>query len=388
MQMLAAAAAPRTARLAGEALAIRRCVRPRLLQAGTPAPVGPPPSASVDAWRTFLLTERCALPLTARPAGEDGPGSLGEAARPLIERQRMEEMRRVLMARAQVRELEEVAREIRAPVVLLKGGVTALHPNRAVDLNDLDVLAPHDALPRLSAALQRRGYAGRHGGALHHLPPHRKAGALAVELHRALPHVEPETLRIALDRALPVDGAPGLLRLAPADHLWHALLHLVLQHPERRSCLRDLLVVRDAAAACDGGERAEVEARIDAHGQAEMLRRVLAAAAGAQDDQALEALAATRYAGAVAAFLSGRGEPPRRLWGALLPTSAHLLEPEYGRPLRSRLLARTGQDGPLGHAARVALRAGRLAVLLPAAALLARAGRRAAVAGRASSRQG
>ena len=46
------------------------------------------------------------------------------------------------------------------------------------------------------------------------------------------------------------DGAPGLFRLVPGDHLFHVLFHNVVQHAYARGRIRDLLTIADAATQC------------------------------------------------------------------------------------------------------------------------------------------
>jgi hypothetical protein len=290
------------------------------------------------------------------------------------------DLQHVLAARAQLKLLARLVAEHRWPVVVLKGGAAVLD-GEELDVADVDVLVrPEHAQALARLVEERAGHraAGSDGAVnghkVFHLAQRVQPGSLPLEIHFRLSGMAPaEEL---WTRAVRVDSWGGTWRLAPADHLWHLLVHSSVSHVYKRGCLRDLLLVGAALERCSAGEIREVEGRIPAHSHARTLERVLGMAralrlharpvdhfAGvAAGHYLLRAHVASRglpypfvlaLSSATFALIEGDGEY-RRLWSAAraLPD----VPSDYGSAAwlerRSRRLGRT---------ARTALRVGGLA---------------------------
>jgi hypothetical protein len=183
--------------------------------------------------------------------------------RSAIEERALEELQRILMARAQLSQLETIAGDHGIPIVVLKGGVAALGQQDAVDLVDIDVLAPPSEAHALARLLDEAGYAGEGFSSTQHLRSRVRPGSLMIEVHQELDVGDPAWAVGVWDRIVPIGGMSHLLRLAPQDHLWHLLYHVGVVHPYRRSALRDLLLTGAAVAECADGEIAALTQRID-----------------------------------------------------------------------------------------------------------------------------
>ncbi|HYR11858.1 MAG TPA: nucleotidyltransferase family protein, partial [Longimicrobium sp.] len=278
---------------------------------GDGAAGAPPPDAPDEAWTVFLRVERCALPLRARVLARGT--ELPPAAAAALARRAEVELRRALSARAQLVTLSRILSPRGASALVLKGGVTVLGAD-PLDVLDVDVLVRPDQAREVAAALEQVGGHRPHGAdaapgtpGTFHLSGRAAPDAIQVEVHYALPYageVDPWA------GAVPA-GLPGILRLAPAAHLWHVLVHGVVHHPERRSTLREMLLLAAAVAACGADDLAGVEARAAAHPDAPLLLHAL---------QAARALSLGRpadpfRAAAALAYLVGAGAIPRAYRG-------------------------------------------------------------------------
>lgn len=238
---------------------------------------GPPPDAPRAAWRAFLAVERCALPLRARlPARR---ALLPPEAAAVLEAQADVELRRALSARAQLITLGRIALARGTAAIVLKGGVSVLGSDM-LDVQDVDVLVRPEDADAVASAVERAGDAHRYGtdavpgtAGTFHLAARVADDAVPVEVHYAIPYAGGADPWAG---AVPA-GPRGILRLAPALHLWHVLVHGAVHHPERRGSLRELLLLAAAVGACDAGELAEIRARAGAHPDAPPLLRALAA---------------------------------------------------------------------------------------------------------------
>ncbi|MDX2193609.1 MAG: nucleotidyltransferase family protein, partial [Gemmatimonadales bacterium] len=234
------------------------------IAAGVRAPV---PEAGEPAWHAFLRTERVARRLAALPGPSDLPTPLRALA--------VEETQRVLLARAHLAASARAAEHTDAAPIVLKGGAL-LPTDDALDVADLDLLAPEPDLPRLAAALEAAGY--RPDGPdheAHHLAARRAPDGMAIELHRWLEHVGSAPDRALLAAAESLPGAPPLRRLAPLDDAWMVLRHVTAGHPSRLGALRDALLVADAWKRLGAGGRTQLQQRIAADPLAEPLEAVL-----------------------------------------------------------------------------------------------------------------
>lgn len=339
----------------------------------TPEPP-PPPALDAGAWRVFLRRERCALALSAR-CGAAVAGDPVAAAR--LARSAAAERRRIASARRLLALLGGWLAERGATGIVLKGGAEAL--GRApVDLEDVDVLVSPALAAGAAAALDAAGLralgplpATGPGAGQWHLAPRRAPGGVRVEVHVSIPQLEGTD---AWAGAAPL--APGLGTLAPAEHLWHVLVHGAVHHPERRAALRELLLAGAAASRCSSAELDMVRSRIGAHPDASALGRLLdlaaALAAGRAPGDGFRASAATQY---LLLQLVPGARLPRRVLAAFAASAAALAAggPGY-RTLWGVRLVRDRR----GRAGRTALRAGAMAATAPAALAVALLGRRLA----------
>jgi hypothetical protein len=237
-----------------------------------------PPVLPSAAWRASLRQERCAAPVKSRVAAWREEKTLpAELSSPLEERA-LEEWQRILMARAQLHQLEQIAREHGIRIVVLKGGVAAVAQQEAVDLVDIDVLARPSEAHMLARLLDEAGYAGEGFSSTQHLRSRVRRGSLMVEVHQELDVGDPTWSAGVWNRIVPIQGMSHLLRLAPQDHLWHLLYHVGVAHPYRRSALRDLLLTSAAVAECAEGEIAALTQRIDPLPQRKVVADLLAMA--------------------------------------------------------------------------------------------------------------
>ena len=345
-----------------------------------------PPREPAEAWRLFLLAERCALPLQGRLEAA-GVRPDGDAAAVLRERATVE-LQRVLSARAELRRVAVLLRERGWPGVVLKGAACALL-GEPLDLADIDVLVRTEHAEGLAGALGGAGghrpvgahvEAGRAGQ--WHLAGMAAPSAVPVEIHYDLPQlgaVEPWEGTVETSQA-------GLRALAPPLHLWHVLVHGAFHHPERCGSLRELLLLRAALRACSPAELREVETRIDASPAHPLLRRVMAWVTGGDgetgDGDPFRAAAALRYG----LWQARRrvGEPGRRERALVTAAFSHALGHGQARLLWGRRHLSgvfTPYDAalaPLPRTLRAAGRAALLASVTPRARSLAAHARRLA----------
>ncbi|HEY0021126.1 MAG TPA: nucleotidyltransferase family protein [Longimicrobium sp.] len=374
-----------------EALVLRRWA----LHVLWDAPVPPALAAAAEAcspggWALFLGMERCALPLGRAVR----PGQVPPHGAAVLEASTLRELQRVLGARAQLRTFAAAAAERGWTVVVLKGGAAVAGGSPPLDLVDVDVLVPRDTAGEVAGFLEGRGY-DRHGhdpgvnsASFWHLAARTAPGALMVEVHFTVQGFEPIEETIA--RAVPLPERP-LLRMAPADELWHLLLHGVSHHLNRRGNLRELQLMKAALARCAPADRADVGARVAAHRDAPAMRAVLrmaewpngtapadpfaSMAAGGYLAGASRALFASRVlwsdlVDALSALLARDGAT-RRLW-ATVPARPDV---ESAHPAIARL---ERAAPPVGRAARVLQRVVRLSASFARAVPMAVRARRLA----------
>lgn len=232
----------------------------RVLAAGWTAP----PDVASGAWRRFIRAERCAVALSTRAEGD---------APPLLHALATLELQRILSARGQIEHLGQVAAEVGLRVAVLKGGLHALSPAQAVDLDDVDVLAEPGREDTIASFLDRTGYRTMSHDSPSHLGTRNAPYAVSVEVHFAIRELGPaaEPWR----RARPVPGHPGVWELAPLDHARQVLWHAVTTHPYRRSVLRDLIVIGEGDARLDEEERAGLDRLVAGDPAGKTLARTL-----------------------------------------------------------------------------------------------------------------
>ncbi|HET7229100.1 MAG TPA: nucleotidyltransferase family protein [Longimicrobium sp.] len=264
------------------------------------ADVGTPPEADAETWALFLAVERCAHPLRRSLSAAGVLERVAGPARAELDRQGVAEAMNVLAVRNEAASVARLLGRHGWQGIVLKGGAAALGGAHEVDVRDLDLLVRPEQAHPFAAELDAAGY--RHESAdfspdapnRHEMAPRTRDGSIMVDVHFALaPRLEGD----AWEGAVPL-ATPGLLRLSPANHLWHVLAHGTLHHPERRGALRDLLVAAAGVRWCTADELREVERRFEAHPRgavpARMLRMARALADGKADDH-FRREAATAY---------------------------------------------------------------------------------------------
>ncbi len=282
---------------------------PIAADAAHPAAPPFPCGVSLRGWELFLRAERCALPLSRRLRLSGADRAIPPETVRLLDAIAIEELQRVLSARARLRRLSEWALERGTTAVVLKGAVAAADARQGIDLSDVDVWVPPAAAADLIDALAgARAESPEHRMMGHHYVPIATDQLVAVEVHDRVPHAELDDGWV--DRSQPLGPEfPGLARLDPADHLWHILIHATVQHRARHGCLRDVFLIAHARSLCGAADLERVVARAKRHPSADPLLAMLDMAAidgtGAHTDPFTTA-AANRY-------LQALVRPPRRL---------------------------------------------------------------------------
>jgi len=227
------------------------------LLGGTPTP---PPTVPDPSWRLFLAREACASRLR-QAAGDLAPEPLRKAAE--------RETQLILLLRAELQELAQVANEVGVHPVVLKGGAALHDPARAVGAKDIDLLLPTSQAEILLSALDQRGWrrVGESTGL--HFGERIREGRPPVEIHplEAIPLDQG-----VLDQTTPHPLFPGLRLLASVDQAHHVAIHQVHQHPSHRGRLRDLLLLADALKAAPPASAGADQATPEVIAMAEAIR--------------------------------------------------------------------------------------------------------------------
>lgn len=214
-----------------DALRLRRWALDVLTTGARPAP-----DASPAAWGLFLRREACATRLRTR-AGSDVPAPIRDAAD--------RELQQILLLRAELDAVLDVAHAIGVAPILLKGSATLHLPDGALWAKDLDLLLEPAAAAALVQALAVRGWINRGGGNPMHYGDRAREGRPPVEVH---------TPTAVLDRRLGVQlirrstahpTLAGARLLAASDQARHVVYHQSVQHPSHRGRLRDLILLAD-----------------------------------------------------------------------------------------------------------------------------------------------
>lgn len=160
--------------------------------------------------------------------------------------------------------IQQALDDLDIPLVLLKGAgyvLAGLSCGRGRLFNDIDILVPKTALPRVEQALKLCGWISTHHDSydqryyrtwMHELPPLIHAQRRTVlDVHHA---IIPETSRLSsspaplFESAIGIEGRPGLQVLSPEDRILHSAAHLFLEGDFDQG-LRDLVdldtLVRD-----------------------------------------------------------------------------------------------------------------------------------------------
>jgi hypothetical protein len=218
-----------------------------------------------ESWALMLRAERCALPLSSTILLEKShlPAVVVDRVREVV----AQELFRNLLVRRQCDEIGSRARHRGWRLIILKGGTSVLDSSPSIDLSDLDLLVHPECLTDVREWFLSTGYREKGGSASHRLPHLIRKGCLPVELHIAIPGLgRGENLwrEVGSDK-----GGTGFHTLPPREHLWHLMLHSVVQHPNRRGRLRELYQIVSALAACsdDDVECVRSRARINRYAQ-------------------------------------------------------------------------------------------------------------------------
>lgn len=271
------------------ALALRRWALLTLASAahesGEPATGGPPPTPPAT-WKAFLEAEACALPL-ARALPASRRAALAPEIKAPLDARSSVELKRALAARGQLRTISDLASSDGLRVIALKGGV-AVGTGFDLDLEDLDLLLTLDDARRLETGLLRAGYRSQRGGSPRHLGTLFMPGGIGVDLHTTLSRAGKSVPDDLWSATLPLEGLAGIERLNPAEHLWHLLCHVAVDHPERLGRIRDLLLIARALEDCSQADVNAVKAKIAQHAIALELNRLLSTAIAMRERQPIE----------------------------------------------------------------------------------------------------
>lgn len=256
-----------------EALMLRRWALIAL--EGKPSQV---PHFSARSLSLFLEAERCFVRLKQRltTSGAVVPAFL----RAPLDTRAAEEATRVRSARRQLERIAGIARRRGWCVVVLKGGVSAIKPEDAVDMVDLDLLAPPPVARALATELREMGYRVSGAGTARHLATLSVGTELPIEIHLTLHRDGTPVDNGIWQRLRSVASIEGLRTLAAADQIWSVLDHNVMDHPERMGNTRELLLLKSAAAECSGPDWREVMARIESHSRRDILTDLVELARG------------------------------------------------------------------------------------------------------------
>lgn len=236
-----------------------------------------PGDAREAVWLAFLRQERCALPLHARlaPAGVVLPPS--HAA--VLAHETRQDAQRLLSMQAQMRTAGRLLARLGLTGMALKGGAAAAYGGPEVDVWDLDLLLPgREAAGKFVALLEAEcGYASTGADphpastGAHHMAGRTVQSQVNVEVHFTIPYLEgvPVWERVRPSRIA------GIVCPAADVHLWHMMVHAVVQHPARRGQIRELVLLRDALFRCSAQERERVLGWMRGHADAEPLGAAL-----------------------------------------------------------------------------------------------------------------
>ncbi|NNG16190.1 MAG: hypothetical protein HKM89_06875, partial [Gemmatimonadales bacterium] len=216
---------------------------------------------------------RCAVTLERLITTSGRLQSLPTEVQQVLRQRALIELRRVLSARSQLRQIGSLAREREMRPIVLKGGWYVLHEDGALDLNDIDVLLPDDHARAFAAVLDELGHKTTFSNP-RHLSARVAPQKLPVEIHLSLETGGGSPAKSLWRGIVSVPSAPGLWRLSPGDHLWHVLHHATVDHPNRRGRLRDLVLIASAVGECSQNELESVRTMVDRHGYASPLQEV------------------------------------------------------------------------------------------------------------------
>ena len=248
-----------------------------------------PPQAHARSHRYFWESERCATPLWEKLSGLGSIDDLPDELRQNLLHRVAQEGERIRSVRDQLDTVGQIARSNIWKVAVLKGAVPLAISNAPLDLADLDLLVEPDTAPDLASALDRIGYRATGHSNPRHLRARSRDGGLPLEIHTTLDLSGAPLPRRVWDGLVPIPRS-GLCRLAASEHLWHVLQHVVLDHPERRGLLRELLLLQHAVGECNEAQLSAVRMQIHENDERERFFEVLAEVESIQRGNATQPL--------------------------------------------------------------------------------------------------
>ncbi|MGD2215562.1 MAG: nucleotidyltransferase family protein [Gemmatimonadales bacterium] len=255
-----------------EAVALRAWALKALsAEHGNAGGLDPPPIAAATTWESFLEVEGCAIALSRLRTAV--PRAVATDAGTAIEAWATIALKRVLAARAQLRDLGELAGRLGRQVIALKGAVSVAR-GHDLELDDIDLLIRPEEADGFAHALDASGYHATGGASPRHLGTRVLPGGLGVELHVTLHRYGRAASEELWSSTTPLDGSPGLQRLDALEHAWHVLTHIAIDHPDRRGRIRDLLLITDACADCSSYQIRALRRRISEHPYRDELERL------------------------------------------------------------------------------------------------------------------
>jgi hypothetical protein len=286
------------------------------------------PRASSQEWMFFLRIERCAAELQ-RVAGE----LLNPEAACTVQPLALAELRRAMGVRAQLRDLDELARTHGWTVVVTKAGAEP-RSDVVIDMMDIDVFTDESTLVSMTSWYEARGSTIVPDSAGVMITPPESGHGLVLDVQTMLREMD-----YGSERAETAPPYSALRRMNAVDHVWLMLLHSTITHGTRRGCLRDLLLLRLALARCSRNQLDELDRRILGHTHAAMLADTVSVATSDGAD-VFRRSAAFRYAVLRRTGLEWSGHVKYSIISAALESAASSAYPTPTRVLR---------HGPLRH---------------------------------------
>jgi hypothetical protein len=202
----------------------------------------------------FLRLERCAAALAE---------NLGPDVNPVIGAAAARETQVYLAAQVDGGELEDIASETDAPIVVLKGGVHALRRSRpTLPLSDIDILVDQSRMSEILNLLESHHLGDRTESTARHTAVVAE-DSLRIEVHCSLEGDGSAVSPQVWSRIRPLSDTSRLHRLAARDNLLYVLDHAVLSHGNQSVAIRDSILIGLCAMDCSPDELALVRSDIE-----------------------------------------------------------------------------------------------------------------------------
>lgn len=232
------------------------------------------PEVPLETWTFFLMLERCASTLLV--SLEAAENMIPDDVRSLLVSVAREEMKQVLQAEREIRQLGQKVEDAGATIILLKGGVPAvMRANPPLPLRDVDVLVPRGSHELVETVLAAAGFTRAENDELHHACWYPLPGRLPVEVHWTTNSdgspIDPDVWR----RVMPIEDVRGAARLDYADQVVHLLRHALDQHRDQHVSLRDVLLIGWFANLLSIDEQRQVTTAVQRLSNPERYRELL-----------------------------------------------------------------------------------------------------------------